>query len=132
MKEKAQKLGGWRASYKLFLISSMTQAIFLFTGIFACSNFSRGFVIGRVASMPSFVALTVIIGGLVGYFLSSYIGEFIPLILPFAAGGFIYIAASDLIPELHKEVNPRRSLASFAVFFLGFAFMLFVKLYFPP
>ncbi|MGD8506072.1 MAG: ZIP family metal transporter [Candidatus Bathyarchaeota archaeon] len=73
--------------------------------------------------------LTAIIGGLVGYFLQSYIGESMIFILPFAAGGFIYIAASDLIPELHKEVNPRRSLASFAVFLLGFAFMLFVKLY---
>lgn len=76
------------------------------------------------------VALTAIIGGLVGYFLSSHIGESMILILPFAAGGFIYIAASDLIPELHKEVNPRRSLASFAVLFLGFLFMLFVKLCF--
>lgn len=77
-----------------------------------------------------FAGLTVIIGGLVGYFLQSYIGESMIFILPFAAGGFIYIAASDLIPELHKEVNPRRSSVSFAVFLLGFAFMLFVKLYF--
>ncbi len=77
-----------------------------------------------------FAGLTVIIGGLVGYFLQSYIGESMIFILPFAAGGFIYIAASDLIPELHKEVNTRRSLASFAVFLLGFAFMSFVKLYF--
>jgi zinc and cadmium transporter len=51
-------------------------------------------------------------------------------ILPFAAGGFIYIAATDLVPELHKEVNPRKSIMSFAVFLLGFALMLFVKLYF--
>ncbi len=77
-----------------------------------------------------FAGLTVIIGGLVGYFLQSYIGDSMIFILPFAAGGFIYIAASDLIPELHKEVNPRRSSVSFAVFLLGFAFMLFVKLYF--
>jgi len=77
-----------------------------------------------------FAGLMVIVGGLVGYFLQSYIGESMIFILPFAAGGFIYIAASDLIPELHKEVNPRRSLVSFAVFLLGFAFMLFVKLYF--
>jgi zinc and cadmium transporter len=77
-----------------------------------------------------FAGLTVIVGGLVGYFLQSYIGESMIFILPFAAGGFIYIAASDLIPELHKEVNPRRSLVSFTVFLLGFAFMLFVKLYF--
>ena len=89
-----------------------------------------GFQKSRALILNFFAALTVIIGGLVGYFLSSYIGEYMIFILPFAAGGFIYIAASDLIPELHKEVNPRRSLASFVVFLLGFAFMLFVKLYF--
>lgn len=75
-------------------------------------------------------ALIVIIGGLAGYFLQSYMGESMIFLLPFTAGGFIYIAASDLIPELHKEVDRRRSLASFAVFLLGFAFMLFIKLFF--
>lgn len=77
-----------------------------------------------------FTSLLVVFGGLTGYFLSSIIQESMVLILPFTAGGFIYIAASDLIPELHREPNQRRSLASFAVFFLGFAFMLFAKLYF--
>ena len=84
----------------------------------------------RALILNFFTALIVVFGGVVGYFLSSYIGESMIFILPFTAGGFIYIAASDLIPELHKEVNPRRSLASFALFLLGFAFMLFVKLYF--
>lgn len=84
----------------------------------------------RALILNFLTALTVIIGGFVGYFLSSHIGESMIFILPFTAGGFIYIAASDLIPELHREVNPKRSLASFAVFFLGFVFMLLVKLYF--
>ena len=84
----------------------------------------------RALILNFFTALTVIVGGFMGHLLSSYIGEFMIFILPFTAGGFIYIAASDLVPELHKEVNPRRSLASFAVFLLGFALMLFVKLYF--
>lgn len=83
----------------------------------------------RALILNFLTALTVIIGGFVGYFLSSHIGESMIFILPFTAGGFIYIAASDLIPELHREVNPKRSLASFAVFFLGFVFMLLVKLY---
>ncbi len=89
-----------------------------------------GFGKSKALFLNFFAGLTVIIGGLLGYFLQSYIGESMVFILPFAAGGFIYIAASDLIPELHKEVNPRRSLVSFAVFLLGFTFMLFVKLYF--
>jgi len=30
-------------------------------------------------------------------------------LLPFAAGGFLYIAASDLVPELHKEREKNQS-----------------------
>jgi zinc and cadmium transporter len=75
-------------------------------------------------------AITAVIGGIAGYYLSSYIGESMVYLLPFTAGGFIYIAAADLIPELRKEVNPRKSMVSFGIFLLGFAFMFLVKLYF--
>ena len=76
-------------------------------------------------------ALTAVVGGIIGYYLSSHLGEAIIYILPFTAGGFIYIAASDLIPELHKEKNLQRSIVSFTFLLLGFMFMLFVKLYLP-
>ncbi|NCA93047.1 ZIP family metal transporter, partial [bacterium] len=56
------------------------------------------------------------------------LNSIIPYLLPFAAGGFIYIAASDLMPELRKETNLKRSISSFAVFILGIALMLLVKL----
>ncbi len=84
----------------------------------------------RALILNFITALSVIGGGIVGYYLSSIVGESIIYLLPFTAGGFIYIAASDLIPELHKEVDSRRSWASFAVFIAGFALMLLVKLYF--
>ncbi|HOJ16915.1 MAG TPA: ZIP family metal transporter, partial [Caldisericia bacterium] len=48
-------------------------------------------------------ALTAIIGVFIGYFLTTSIENFSSVLLPIAAGGFIYIAASDLVPELHKE-----------------------------
>jgi len=92
--------------------------------IYAGLKKSKAFILNFIT------ATMVIIGGIVGYYLSSLIGGSMIYVLPFTAGGFIYIAASDLIPELHKEVNPRKSLGSFAIFLLGFMFMLFVKLYF--
>ena len=64
-----------------------------------------------------------------GYYLSSQVEEVIGYILPLTSGGFIYIAASDLIPELHKEENLRRSLASFTFLLLGFMLMLFAELF---
>ncbi len=73
--------------------------------------------------------VTCILGGILGYFFSS-IPEFIYPVLPFAAGGFIYISASDLIPELHKEIEVKRSVLSFAFFLAGIALMVGVKLLF--
>lgn len=71
--------------------------------------------------------LTAVVGGIVGFFLSTYVEGIVPYILPFAAGGFIYIAASDLVPELHKDPNLKRSLTSFAFFLVGIALMIFIK-----
>lgn len=75
------------------------------------------------------VALTVVLGGLVGYFLSFRINNFIPYLLPFAAGGFIYIAASDLMPEIRKETSLQKSLISFGIFLLGIVIMLLAKVF---
>jgi zinc and cadmium transporter len=72
-------------------------------------------------------AITAILGGIFGYFLSSYMGNFILLLLPFAAGGFIYIAASDLIPEIRKETDLKKSLVIFGTFIIGIVIMFAVK-----
>lgn len=75
-------------------------------------------------------ALTAVLGAVFGYFLSGLSEGIIPFILPFAAGGFIYIAASDLVPELHREVGIEKSLWSFAFFILGIFFIWFIKFVF--
>ncbi len=75
-------------------------------------------------------ALTAVLGALVGYFMSNMISGVIPFILPIAAGGFVYIAASDLVPELHKEPVLKKALLSFGFFIIGILFMLGVKLIF--
>lgn len=75
---------------------------------------------------------TCIIGGVIGYFLSARAEAFSNFLLPFAAGGFIYIAASDLIPEMHRlhEGNLKRALLSIIPFLLGIGLMLMLKVYF--
>ena len=85
------------------------------------------------ALLYNFLAqLTCVVGGVAGYFLSSQFQVITPFILPFAAGGFIYIAASDLVPELHKEPKLKKLLISFGFFILGIAMMLGMKLLFEP
>jgi zinc and cadmium transporter len=71
--------------------------------------------------------LTAVLGGLVGFMLGGQ-AWFTPFLLPFAAGGFFYIAASDLVPELHKESNIRKSFVYFLFFLLGIGFMISIKI----
>jgi len=68
-------------------------------------------------------ALTAVIGAIVTLVLSSKIESIVPYVLPFAAGTFLYIAATDLIPELHKETRTMRSFAQFAAILAGVGVM---------
>jgi len=74
-------------------------------------------------------AINVIFGGIAGYLLYGWIGESIVLLLPFAAGNFIYIATTDLIPEIRYKESLKKSLVRFCVFLTGIGFMLAVKLF---
>ncbi len=76
------------------------------------------------------VALTSVLGGIVGYFLSEKIKSIIPLLLAFAAGGFIYIASSDLMPELRKLVKLKESIIGFSLFIFGILIMCLTKIIF--
>jgi zinc and cadmium transporter len=76
------------------------------------------------------VALTIVFGGIVGYFISSTVNQAVIFLLPFAAGGFIYIAATDLVPEIKKEIDIKKSTATILVFISGILLMWLVKLAF--
>lgn len=73
------------------------------------------------------VALTVVGGGIVGYFISKSVEQAVTFLLPFAAGGFIYIAATDLIPEIKKELNIKKSMATMLIFICGILIMWLTK-----
>jgi zinc and cadmium transporter len=73
-------------------------------------------------------AITAIVGTIVGFYFSSILTNFSFIFMSLAAGGFIYIAACDLIPELHNQKNKKISVASMIVFLLGIGLMLAFKL----
>jgi zinc and cadmium transporter len=70
-------------------------------------------------------ALTAVLGTVIGYALANTSAIFMKLLMPVAAGGFIYIASCDLIPELHKQQDIKKSTLSMVVFIIGVAFMYF-------
>jgi len=71
-------------------------------------------------------ALTFLLGGLVTYVLSFNID--ISFLIPFAAGNFIYIGASDLIPEVNKHEEVKTNIVNYAAFITGILLMLMIKI----
>src|SRR5882672_6133068 len=69
-------------------------------------------------------AVFAIAGCVISLLLGSHIESFSILLVPLAAGGFIYIAGSDLVPELHKEANPRKSAVQLVAMGAGVGIML--------
>ena len=55
-------------------------------------------------------ALAAVAGGVLFYFFSEAVEHFESYALAFTAGLFIYIAAADLFPQMHKERNAAKSL----------------------
>lgn len=75
-------------------------------------------------------ALVAIFGGIIGYFLSRSMGDSAIFLLSFAAGNFIYIACSDLIPEIKKtETEPKKSFFYFLTFLSGIGLMWIFKVF---
>lgn len=72
-------------------------------------------------------AILAIVGALATYFFISYLPN-ISYILAFAAGGFIYIATSDLIPELHKETSITNSFVEIVFLLVGIILMKLLRL----
>lgn len=50
-------------------------------------------------------------GGLVGYFLVGQLEAWLPFFLTIASSSFVYVALSDLIPQLQKQLSAKETLA---------------------
>jgi len=91
-----------------------------------------GFSKSKALLFNFLTALTAILGALFALALSVYIvniGNFTVFLLSFAAGEFIYIAGSDLVPELHKETEPSKSLLQLIAFIFGVVIILALILF---
>ena len=73
-------------------------------------------------------ALTAVLGALVALYLGSYAEELTGFLLPFAAGNFVYIAGSDLVPELRDQKDVGKGLVQLGLMCLGVFFMYIVKI----
>jgi zinc and cadmium transporter len=77
------------------------------------------------------VALTVILGGISGILFIEVVEALKGFLIALSAGGFIYLASSELIPELHREKSLRKSVLQFIIFILGLAVIWSLTIIFP-
>lgn len=71
-------------------------------------------------------ASTFLLGGLIAYAASPRID--LTFLLPFAAGNFIYIAASDLVPEVKHSRSVRDNVVHLLALIAGIALLYFVRI----
>ena len=79
---------------------------------------ARAYVYNLICSMMA------VIGGLVGYYTLGSGMEAIPYVLVLASSGFIYIALSDLMPQMQRRSTLRESVPQFVLIALGVGLVL--------
>lgn len=82
-----------------------------------------GFTRKRALFMNFLSALGAVVGAVIGLIFIHLVDGLASILIPFAAGSFIYIAAADLIPELHKETRVHESVKHLVALLLGIVVM---------
>ena len=67
------------------------------------------------------------LGGLVGYWLSEQLQDYLPYFLVAASSSFIYVALADLIPQLQKRLTARETVAQIAWLLAGIGLVTLVS-----
>jgi len=73
-------------------------------------------------------AMLAILGTILILLAGTTLHYFVASMIPLAAGGFVYIAGSDLVPELNKELEPAKSLVQLLAIATGVGLMLLLTL----
>jgi zinc and cadmium transporter len=73
-------------------------------------------------------ALAAILGAVLALIIGPQVKGFSEILLPITAGGFIYVAGSDLIPELKHEAHISHSFMQLIAILFGIALMALLTL----
>lgn len=123
--------GAFVIDIRLGLITSVAMALHEIPqeigdfGVLIYSGFSKA----KALFYNFLSAVFCVAGGLVGWIMAQYSIGIEKYLLPLAAGGFIYIAASDLLPELRKNISMRNFFVDFIFMLCGVGVILLVSLF---
>jgi zinc and cadmium transporter len=81
----------------------------------------------RALALNLLTSLTAVIGGVVGFFALQTALAALPFALAVAAASLLYVAVADLIPGLHRRVDPRSSITQVLLIGCGIAIIAFAE-----
>ena len=87
---------------------------------------NAGFSRARAYAYNLICSLMAVIGGLLGYVMLGQATGWIPYVLVFASSGFIYIAVSDLMPQMQRRATVRETIPQIILITVGIALVLFL------
>jgi zinc and cadmium transporter len=74
---------------------------------------------GRALVLNLLVSLTSVVGAVLAYFWLAGAEAILPYVLSVAAASFVYVAVADLIPGLHRRLEPGAAVSQFTLIVLG-------------
>lgn len=78
----------------------------------------------KVFIFNALTGLAGLAGALVAYFISSHIESLVPVLLAVTSGNFIYLSATDLLPEIHHHSKKHPAITNVVFFLLGIAIIV--------
>ena len=119
---------GWMASPEIGIAT--TLAVVLHEIPQEISDFGilihAGFTAKRALWLNFYAALAAVVGTIITLLLGTSVESLATYVLPVAAGGFIYLAGTDLMPELNKDRSKLNSLIQLVMIIAGLLLMYFV------
>jgi len=119
---------GWMASPEIGIAT--TLAVVLHEIPQEISDFGilihAGFTAKKALWLNFYAALAAILGNVVTLLIGNSVESLAIWVLPIAAGGFIYLAGTDLMPELNKDRSRRNSAIQLVMIIAGLLLMYFV------
>ncbi|MFC1732255.1 ZIP family metal transporter [candidate division KSB1 bacterium] len=85
-----------------------------------------GYTRARALFVNFLSALVAILGAGFVFLLGDMSKDVTPALIALAAGSFLYIAGSDLVPELHKTSDLKKSVLQFVAIVIGVALVFMV------
>ena len=81
----------------------------------------------RALVLNLLTSLTAVIGGVIGFFALEKALVVLPFAVAVAASSLLYVAVADLIPGLHRKIDPRSSVTQVLLIGVGIALIAFAE-----